>query len=240
MNQLSFVSQKQFVNLKHLETLDLSNNKFTTFKPGLFTSNPIKLMFLGKNNIEILPDAFLAGNVSLTLRKLYLANNRLREIPHCIFQQKKPPRMFPKLEGLYLGENRIKELPSDLFNSTNWSLLKTLDLHRNSISNLHPSIFHSIFLAKLKSIDLSYNKVETFPTYFFHNPVFTCLTSLKLSHNKITFLANEFFLSPYLKNLSDIDLSYNQVSSIPSNFFKYQVQNLRQVYLNNNNLKNCH
>ena len=53
MNQLSYVSQKQFVYLEHLETLDLNNNKFTTFKSGLFTSNPIKLLFLGKNNIEI-------------------------------------------------------------------------------------------------------------------------------------------------------------------------------------------
>ena len=236
LNQLrldynKLVSPKQFDYLQYLQSLDLSYNRFSTFESGLLTLNPIKILVLEGNNIEILPDEFLAGNISQTLRDLYLNKNSIREIPHCLLQRNKPETVFPELTVLDLGENRIKELPSGLFNSTNWSLLNSLDLHHNSISYLHLGIFHSIFLTKLTEINLSFNQLESLPTKFLCSPALSNLISLKLSHNKIKFLSYDLFHSPYLQNLEYIDLSYNKISSIPFRLFKNPaLANLTYVY----------
>ena len=80
-NQLNYLSLKHFVYLQHLQFLDLSYNNFIKLKAGLFTPIPINQLNLAGNNIEVLPDKFLEGNVALTLKSFNLYGNRLRQIP---------------------------------------------------------------------------------------------------------------------------------------------------------------
>ena len=211
-NLLKYLSSKHFVTLENLQNLDLSYNKFTVFLPGLFMSNPIEYLDLRMNYIDLLPDDFLAGNVSITLKNLYLEKNHLSKIPNCLFQKNSSDTTLPNLEVLFLGRNKIKELPTGLFNSTNWSSLKHLYLNRNNIYSLHPTIFNSVFLQNLRKIDLS--------------------------RNKITVLPDELFQSSHLQNLLEIRLSYNQIRFIPAKFLKNKaLENLNSVFLNNNKIR---
>ena len=237
-NRITYLSPKLFIHLPALQHLELGYNKLKTFEPGLFISNPIWLLELSGNNIELLPNNFFVGNISFSLRDLKLNMNKLRYIPGCLFQPNKDASkiVFPQLQVLDLGNNNLPELPN-LFNLTNWSFLRIFDVRNNSISSIHPSIFHSMFLQNLTEIDVSYNRLVTLPQNLFHNPALANLRSLKLAENKIMFLPDELFHSPYLINLRKIDLAYNQIGKIPSNCFQNEaLKNLEFIYLNSNNI----
>ena len=181
-------------------------------QPGLFTINPIYFLELSKNSIEILPDDFLAGNISRTLTKFTLNLNSLRGIPRCVFKTNASEAVFPRLEVLELRYNNIEELPVAIFNSTNWTSLKKLDLEGNNLSTITQDIFHTKFLSKLTYINLSYNNIKILP--------------------------GTLLQSQYLQNLQEIYLTGNQISSIPTKFLKNQaLQNLERIYFNRNTIK---
>ena len=228
-NQLSYLSPKHFVYLQHLQILDLSYNRFRKLAAGLFISNPIHQLHLAGNNIEILPDKFLEGNVALTLKLFNLHGNRLRKIP--LF-------LLPKLKNLYLGTNNIRELPSGLFNSTKWSLLDTICLSSNQIKTLPKDLFYSPAVSRLKWFQFSHNKITDLSDEFFYSPFLQNLEIIDFSHNNITHLSDKLFHSPFLQNLRDIDLSYNQIDLIPSKFLNTEVlDNLKWISLSHNNIK---
>ena len=159
----------------------------------------------------MLPDDFLVGNVSLTLRSLYLKNNKLTDILQCLLQTK-VPGAISELEILDLSYSNIKELPAELFNSSNWS--------------------------NLREIDLSLNKFETLPNFIFYSPILINLRTFNFSHNKLTFLHDKLFHSPYLQNLREIDFSHNHITSVPSRLLSNQaLENVEKIHLNNNNIK---
>ena len=228
-NQLSYLSPKHFVYLQHLQILNLSCNRFRKLTAGLFTSNPIHQLHLAGNNIEILPEKFLEGNVALTLKLFNLHGNRLRKIP--LF-------FLPKLKNLYLGTNNIRELPTGLFNSTNWSLLDTICLSSNQIKTLPEDLFYSPAVSRLKLFKLSHNQITVLSDEFFYSPYLQNLEIIDFSHNNITHLSDKLFHSPFLQNLQDIDLSYNQINLIPSKFLTTKaLENLKLISLANNNIK---
>ena len=254
-NELSFLSPKHFAYLQNLHILYLGNNKFTTFQPGLFASNSISSLYLDKNYIEKLPEDFLSGTVSLTLTRLSLSDNKLRQIPYFY---------LPKLSVLNLRENFIGELPAGLFNSTDWSVLENIFLSSNQIKTLPMYFSYSPALSKINSFEFGHNNIEVLPDEIFYSPYLQNLVFINFSHNNIThlseklfhspFLGNlsyvdfshnkiadlpmELFHSPYLEDLLEIDLSFNQISSIPSMFLNNKaLEKLERISLNNNNIK---
>ena len=245
-NELGYLSSTQFAALENLHTLKLGYNNFTTFKPGLFRSNPISDLHINNNKIELLPDDFLTGNISKTLKKLLIGSNKLKKIPQCIFKKNASEAIFPELKELHLGRNNISKLPNELLSSTNWSLLSLIDLSFNQLETLPQYIFHSsalsrlefltfshnritvlekelftsIYLQNLTAIDFSYNNITDIPIETFHSHYLGKLQKINFGHNKISELAVKLFGSPYLPNLNIIDFSYNQINSIPSGFLE--------------------
>ena len=263
-NELSYLKPEHFANLLNLHALFLSYNKFTTFEAGLFIPNPIKYLYLDGNYIEILPDDFLAGNISITLKRLVINSNKLKGIPGCISKKSAFQAFFPELEWLSLGKNNIRELPTDWFNSTNWSFLKYLDLSFNHLETLPRHMFYSSSLSKLELLQFSHNKISLLSEKLFNHSYLQNLQEINFSHNNITNLAEnlfnsqtlqnlekinfshnhisdlpeKLFHSQYLQNLNIIDLSYNQINSLPSTFLKNQaLENVKSISLNNNNIK---
>ena len=237
-NKLSYLSSKQFVFLQNLQTLYLSYNRFRTFKQALFPSVPINELRLDGNYIEILPDYFFSGKVSLTLETLTLCANMLREIPHCIFKTNTFNDILPELKVVSFCANNIRELPNELFTSLNFSLLVSIDFSFNNLETLPKYFVYSSALSRLNFLTFSHNRITYLPKEFLHSPYLKNLQEIDLSHNKITDLPDDFFHSPHLQNLETINISFNQISYIPSGFLNHQaLENVTSVYLNNNNLE---
>ena len=237
-NELNYVSPKHFAYLLNLSILYLDYNKFTTFEAGLFISNPLRYLRLDGNYIETLPDHFLAGNISITLKILMVNSNKVKEIPHCLLKTSAFEAFFPEIEVLSLGKNNIKELPKDWLNSTNWSFLRNLDLSFNQLETLPEEIFNSSYLRNLEKIDFSHNNITYLSEKLFQSPILQNLEEINFSHNNISYLPSKLFHSVSLQNLFVIDLSYNQINSLPPTFLKNQaLENLIRISLNNNHIQ---
>ena len=252
-NELSYLEPKQFKHLQNLKLLDLSNNRFKTLLPGLFTSVSINDLNLEENEIYKLPDDFLAGNISSSLKELRLGGNKLTQVPHFY---------LPQLQFLDLDYNNVAELPTGLFNSTHsltdivlsYNSLNTLPEYffysqaspklqkvifsSNNIADLPDKLFNSSYLQNLSVIDFSHNNIADLPDKLFNSSYLQNLSVIDFSHNNIVNLSDKLFQSPYLQNLKIIDLSYNQIVSIPFNFLKNKaLQYLEFIHLNDNNIK---
>ena len=212
-NDLSLLSPKHFAYLLNLQTLYLDYNKFTTFKAGLFVSNPIKSLTLDGNFLEILPEAFLAGNISITLKTFNIYNNKLKGIPHCISKTSGFQAFLPELELLSLGKNNIRELPIGWFNSTNWSFLQYLDLSFNKLKTLPGKLFHTPYLQNLKVINLGFNQINSLSSGFLKNQALENLTKVYLNNNNLQSVTEDM-LPVKLLRLLDLNLANNKLSSI--------------------------
>ena len=213
-NKLNCLSPKHFVTLQNLQILDLSNNKFTNFGAGLFASNPIHSLNLNANQLELLSNDFLKGNISRTLKKMLLNNNRLRKIPQCVFQANISKTIFPELEVLDLGKNKIMELPTELFNSTNWSSLRSLIFRHNKIEFLSGPVFKSPYLQNLEIIDLGHNQISSVPFNLLKNQGLSNLTHVYLDNNNINKNVTEDILPVTLHRLCVLNLAKNKLSSV--------------------------
>ena len=205
-NELSYLSPKLFAYLPNLYYLDLSFNKFTNFQPGLFSSNPLNYLDLSGNNLELLPDEFLAGNVSLTLTNLHLKRNKFREMPQCVL-------FLEKLTKIDLSFNHFETLPKYVFHNPVFSNLKSLILSHNNITVLPIEIFHSLYLINLREIDLSYNQIYSVPSGFLKNKALKNLERLFLNNNNI-YSFTEDMLPNQLVCFCELDLANNKISSM--------------------------
>ena len=236
-NELSFVSPKHFADLQNLHILHLGHNQFTKFESGLFTSNPIKHLNLDGNYIKTLPNDFLAGNISISLKVIILKGNMLKEVPQCVFEKNEFQTFLPKLTILDLSKNNITELSVDLFHSTSSSVLKIIDLSFNKLKTLQKDIFYSSALSRLKFLYVSHNRITYLQEKLFYSPYLKNIEIIDFSHNKIQDVPEKLFHSPYLQKLCVLDLSFNQINFIPSKFLKNQaLKRLIRISLNNNNL----
>ena len=190
------------------------------------------------------------------LNYVRLDGNNIQIIPSM------PNFSLPKLEHLYLERNNLTSIPPDLFDSNNWTALRTIRLELNSISYLPLNVSSSVYLVNLKYISISKNSLILLPDNLFDNPalqklkniyfqhnmisalpenLFTCrnlrnLEIIRLHFNKIELLPDKLFQNKYLKKLRRIDLSWNKIKYIPSGFFKY-LKNLVRLNIAHNQIK---
>ncbi|VUZ51944.1 unnamed protein product [Hymenolepis diminuta] len=114
----TFLNSPNSINLsslRHLRTVDLSNNQLTEFPLELcFSDIPLDILDLSKNKISLIPDAISP----LQVIELNLCENEISVISESLSK-------CPRLKVLRLAHNKIQlgEFPLALLESSNISLL---------------------------------------------------------------------------------------------------------------------
>ena len=135
-NQISELPDS-FGELLSLETLYLNNNQLTTSGCRLGALCSLQMIDLSQNQLISFPDiTYLAR-----LFKLYLNNNKIKEIPRDII-------MMPKLKELSLRNNQIKSIPDRV---GDLCMLTLLDLDENPLPFSEKELFTSHQIALIQS-----------------------------------------------------------------------------------------
>jgi Leucine-rich repeat (LRR) protein len=214
-NQLddAAVSNIDFSQLRHLQSLRLFGNRLTHFPASLFPKMPNNLQYVEfqRNHISY-PEPVLslqaatlvALNVSFNnlesslnltglpwLQTLDASHNRIRKLAPA--NDTSWGTQF-RLVDIYVQSNMLEELPVILPNR-----LQHLVAANNSLTQFPPAVYQ---LNQLQQVDLAMNFIPSFADKFTTDP----LQRLNLSHNRITNL-------PYYHTHIDVmDLNYNQIA----------------------------
>ena len=187
--------------LSTLESLDLSQNTFVSFKA--FSSNvfiSLKTLNISENCYEL--DSFPSGFIINlhSLETLKLNKNTFYTLGHAAFRSH-------SLQHLELKEMRIK------------------------ISQIAPNIFQDAFILKNLSLDQLnphqrnkpeyVNMLQNFTNYAFRN--LSNLQYLSLKYIKMAILSKNMFMGT--DNLAHLDLSYNSIRQI----FEESISHLSQL-----------
>lgn len=194
---MNSVSEGIVERMKHLQKLDLSENK------------------LGDSS---LPDSFATLE---NLIELNLNDNKLTKVPAPIKQLKNLSRLslsknsidslkglekLKKMKVLVLDHNKFSTVFKEI---THMRKLEILDCSFNNIREVGLDIR---FLKNLKEINISKNRISVLPTDIFQ---LTTLESLKATQNQISKIPM-FNLNPqHCHCLSEIDLSSNVINKFP-------------------------
>ncbi|XP_044019249.1 toll-like receptor 3 [Aphidius gifuensis] len=161
-----FIEPKTFANLTDLWYLDLSNNSLMRIAPGTFDGlSNLEVLKLQKNNIYKIKESTL--NDLVNLYRFDICDNDLTEISNEIFYN-------TKIEYLYLRNNRLKIIQKELFNYTNSTLIKEIDLQNNYIDRIEKGAFAGL---NLDVLDLAKNKLQVITNGIFQG----CLGILELN-----------------------------------------------------------
>lgn len=235
-NRVDLLYSNAFQELKELEVLDLSDNKYYFQAEGVthmlnFTSNltSLKTLILNGNEIFISADKGMASN---SIQTLEFRKNRLDILWK---------------DGTVDYLSFFKEL----------TCLKNLDISDNSLSFLQPGVFDGLPL-QLQQLNLSNNKLKTFSwdklqvlknlnILDLSNNLLTtvppelsncsgALQKLILKHNRIKKLTDNFLRGAF--QLKYLDLSFNKIRTIRNSSFPQNViNNLDKLLLNGNPFK---
>lgn len=149
---------------------------------------------------------------------------------------------FPEgsvLKVLTMTYNEITKIPEYFFSST-VEKVKNIDFSHNQITEVERYAFKGVE-HKLETINLAHNYIETLDLELFKN--LTNLTELDLSHNLIQTFNADLQNCKHLKilNLANNKIVYFQYLQLNEgfsfNFFVPYLENLSEIYLQNNNLK---
>nr|XP_018634482.1 receptor-like protein EIX1 [Nicotiana tomentosiformis] len=217
-------------NFSSLETLDLSENNFSSSIPKwVFNLPSLVSLYLRRSNfIGPFPEA---GNVT-KLRNLYIASNKLNSIPNWIYRCK-------DLESLDLGENNIEGVVSNAI--SNLSSITSIDLSRNMLSGKLPNVIGK--LSKLRSLILLENLFEGEVFELFNSrsnflPAglrnSSSVTELRLGNNKLTGNLPESLSQ--LPMLEYFDISKNRLEGVVTESHFTNLTQLWQFFASNNNL----
>jgi len=128
-----------FKNLPALKEIQISSETLEEIDTGTFDNLPsLKILDLSDQQLSILPNGFVAGNMS-SLTEINLATNRLEKIMDFAFAFGLNNGQMPLLEKLILSDNRISSLGNnlDLLNNPDTEM----DLSGNRITYLLESEF---------------------------------------------------------------------------------------------------
>ncbi|CAH8287274.1 unnamed protein product [Schistosoma mattheei] len=185
---------------KHLQSINLGHNWFTTIPNSVFELTSLKSISMYSNQLQSIPKRLVnleyinfnhnyinALNDSISnlahLKYLSSSHNKLTTLPESMCS------MLNKLEYLNLGYNHILTLP---FNFGLLQNMKTLLLHKNFLTRL-PETFGQ--LKSLTVLDLAGNNLQLLPSNF---------TQLKLKEfyaEANPFTRNDLFTSTYKENV---------------------------------------
>lgn len=161
--------------LQRLHTLSVSNNKLTTIPPSIWNCSELSTLNISSNHLIEFPDppqpsmadpsddlerkmsaasaSRIAPSLALSLKKLYLAGNRLRDDTF------RPVSLMSGLTVLNLSFNEIYEIPPDLLQKCHQ--LSHLYLSGNMLTSLPVDDLER--LVNLRVIHLNGNKLQTLP-----------------------------------------------------------------------------
>lgn len=174
----------------------------------------VKVLDLSGNGLTKLPISNFFFHL-ISVRKLCLSRNQLKEIPDELF-------FLRQMEILLIQENKLTKLPSCIKNLTSLQILdlsnnilplvqdnlcdlgnlRVLKLHSNRLTRLPEAIGN---LKSLQSVDLSNNRLCILPDSFC---LLGQLAIANLSNNRLSELPFQFGL---LGELEDLDVSFNNI-----------------------------
>jgi Leucine-rich repeat (LRR) protein len=176
----------------------------------------IQILDLREN--QITESSLSILNDLANLRAIYLADNRIRELKHGIFNH------LINLQTLFLTNNQLTE--DSLAGLANLPKLRMLELSGNQIKVLLPNNFKG--LSGLTSLYISHNQMREIRTGAFKE--LSVLSRLDLGVNQLTMLSPNIFSG--CTTLSYINLSGNQLTNLPKDIFN----EITNVYTGNNRL----
>lgn len=194
-NKIKHIRGSNFVNLRLLQYLDLSNCSIYTIESGSFSQLVrFRVLNLSKNPfLESYPRHIFSPLKNLT--QLFLTGTKTPcNVNLDLFQN------LSKLEVLWFGSNQIFHFPRFLSqtNSTPLPYLKELNFEDNNLVNLNKDIYKG--LGVLETLILSGNRIITLPSKIFKR--FKKLRRLVLDKKLLNASCIYFFLSESLKELS--------------------------------------
>lgn len=183
------ISPGAFHNVTNLATLALSDNEITHIRFGVFNSLNVTLLFLQRNEIEIIesssfdnmPNLFrikLNSNRISTwdsnwfkntprLTEILFRRNNITEIPAEAFRNIKGRHLFDgssKIDTkIYMSKNKIHRIDPNAFQG--FPEFKQLWLDRNDISQLDAKVFDP--LLQVEGIYLGRNRISQLPDSMF-------------------------------------------------------------------------
>ncbi len=196
--------------LTQLQSLNLSNNQFTTLPSWIGELTQLQALNLSSSHLMALPEWL--GRLT-QLQSLNLSGNQLTALPDWLAQ-------LTPLQSLTLSSNQLKTLPKALGGLTS---LQILDLSGNQLTTLPDDLG---ILTSLKTLDVSGNQLTTLPNDLGN---LTSLQSLYLSRNRFKMLPDSL---RKLTALQTLTLYSNQLATLPEGLGKLAALNM--VFLHGN------
>ena len=218
-----------------IQLLYLGYNKLKGFPKSDLLKKMKKLSLLDCTDNEI--ETLNAFGKEVKLMKVYLDNNKIKEIPGIEENGLKYFFGWNDLETFSCTNNLLTKVPN-IFNAKSDFVMGTVDFSNNQIDGFEDGENHRGINAS--TVNLHHNKFTEFPKLLFEkeSPMQTLnlsangmttipkgalkgktsleyLTSLDLTYNKLSSLTDDFYVIN-MPVLYGLDLSYNQFSKFPT------------------------
>ncbi|CAH1272380.1 LRRC4 [Branchiostoma lanceolatum] len=203
-NAIESLRRDQFLRLRQLERLDLSENVIMTIQEGAFNGlYRLQILNLRRNRLRSLQGGMF--RYLTNLRELTLQGNPIICLEAYTFSH------LPSLRKLDLRELRqLKAVSRNAFNGL--TALMSLTMSDSNLRRL-PYLQH---LTSLQELDVSRNSISLLNANNLQGLV--KLTRLVLSHNHLSSVEQDSLDD--LFSLSELDLSYNNITSLPFRLFR--------------------
>ncbi|XP_054713799.1 LOW QUALITY PROTEIN: protein artichoke-like [Uloborus diversus] len=220
-NAITFLSESDFVGLKNLQELYLSDNLIFASPSAPFRHLiSLRKLSLARNKLQTLvPRLFYLLS---HLEELDLSGNALRNIEYENLQDVKA------LKVLKLANCRLSHLHPIIYQQL--PLLEELDLKDNLIASLAPAEFRH--LSKLSILHLDGNLLKSITDGTFHDHK---LSILGLSRNIISVLSDHAFIN---SSVTFLDLSRNRLDYVLRDTFQPLSHALEVLNISFNDLGN--
>lgn len=206
-NQISYLFPSTFKVHPGVRTVDLSDNKFSTFPSELLAGlSRLRHVDLSRNSLIAVGEFGFAGLPRL--RRLSLARNRIDAISETAFHNS------TQLQYVDLAGNRLDRIGERTFQGL--GRLRYLGLDDNALTELPDTVFDRSRLRTLEHVNLAGNAFVAAPLRSLHAQ-YASLTVVDLSRNRLTELAEPgdatAAAAAALMNVERLDVSFNRLSA---------------------------
>lgn len=170
------IDRNAFVNLRNVESLDLSQNCFTDLSDVEWPPT-LKTLYLHENRLTEIPSSLRS-----TLRMLWIFNNKLTVL------RRDAVRRLPNLQVLLVNGNQLEQIEDNVF--TEDDCLTHLDVSENRLDDLG----HNVLPRTLRWLSLARNMFSVLPPTWLEHA--HALEHLALECNPITNISPDFLPNP--------------------------------------------